>query len=223
MTMKKRWAAGLLGIGITFGALTTGTSAESNVLLASVEWVNAQINPMKTKISALETKVAQQQAEIDRLKSSGSTGGTTTPPPTTTMPSKVYVKSTTAKLYSGASTSYRLVAEKPYGSNLTVIAQFNASTGLWYRINLGNNLYGWVNSGNVSTTAVSNPTTVTTKATVKIRRGAATFYAEVATVPSGTNLKYLNSFTSSTGEVWYNVQTASGIRGWMHSAYGEVK
>lgn len=222
MTMKKRWAAGLLGVGITFGALTTGTSAESNVLLASVEWVNAQINPMKTKITALEAKVAQQQTEIDRLKSSGSTGGTTTTP-TTAMPSKVYVKSSTAKLYSGASTGYRLVAEKPYGSNLSVVAQYKASTGLWYRINLGNNLYGWVNSGNVSTTAVASPTTVITKTTVKIRRGAGTSYAEVATVSSGTNLKYLNSYTTSTGELWYNVQTASGIRGWMHSAYGGVK
>jgi uncharacterized protein YgiM (DUF1202 family) len=226
MTMKKRWAVGLLGMGVTFGALTTGTSAESNVLLASVEWVNAQINPMKTKITALETKIAQQQTEIDQLKSSGSTGGTTTPstpPPAAELPSKVYVKSSNAKLYSGAATSYKLVSQKTYGSKLTVIAQFQASTGLWYRINLGNNKYGWIKSTYVSTTAVSSPKTVTTKTSVNIRRGAATSYEIYTTVPSKTNLKYLNSFTSPNGDVWYNVQTTSGIRGWMTASLGEVK
>ncbi|MDM5315062.1 SH3 domain-containing protein [Fictibacillus sp. b24] len=221
MTMKKRWAAGLLGVGVIFGSFATGTSAESNVLLASVEWVNAQINPMKTKISTLETKVAQLQTEVERLKTSG--GTTTTTPTTVTMPSKVYVKSTTAKLYSGAATSYRLVAQKPYGTAMNVVAQFKASTGIWYRINLGNNLYGWVIASNVSTTSVASPTSVTTKASTHIRKGAATSYAIVKTVPSGTKLKYINSFTTSNGDLWYNVETSTGLRGWMAASLGEVK
>ncbi|KZE64224.1 hypothetical protein AWM68_14080 [Fictibacillus phosphorivorans] len=224
MTMKKRWAAGLLGVGVIFGSFATGTSAESNVLLASVEWVNAQINPMKTKISTLETKVAELQTEVERLKTTGSTGGTTTPPPTTVaLPSKVYVKSTTAKLYSGAATSYKLVAQKPYGTAMNVVAQFKASTGIWYRINLGNNLYGWVIASNVSTTSVASPTSVTTKASTNIRKGAATSYAIVKTVPSGTVLKYVNSFTASNGDLWYNVETSAGLRGWMAASLGEVK
>ena len=222
--MKKRWAAGLLGVGVMFGSVTTGTSAESNVLLASVEWVNAQINPMKTKISTLETKVAQLQTEVERLKTSSSSGGNTTSPPPTSdvLPSKVYVKVSTAKLYSGAATSYKLVAQKGYGSSLSVVAQFKASTGIWYRINLGNNLYGWVIASSVSTTAISNPTTVTTKTTVNIRRGASTSYVIVTKVPSGTKLKYINSYKSSSGELWYNVETSTGIKGWMVASLGEV-
>ncbi|WP_416729645.1 SH3 domain-containing protein [Fictibacillus sp. JL2B1089] len=227
MAIKKRWAAGLLGVGVMFGSLTTGASAESNVLLASVEWVNAQINPMKTKLSTLEEKIEQQQKQIEQLKSSGTKGDTSTPPstPPDKMPNKVYVNTSSAKFYSGAATSYKLVAQKGYGSTLSVVTQFKASTGLWYRIDLGKNTFGWVNANSVSTKFISatNPKTVTTKSTVNIRRGASTSYKVVTKVSSGTKLKYINKFTTTNGEPWYNVETSAGLRGWIAASFGEVK
>ncbi|MBH0169339.1 SH3 domain-containing protein [Fictibacillus sp. 18YEL24] len=220
MNIKKRWVAGVLGTALTFGAVAGTTSAEGNVLLASVEWVNAQLNPMKTKVTSLETKVAQQQTEINQLREAIANGST---PPPATLPDKVYVSSSVAKIRSGATTEYKVLAEKPYGSTLSVIDKFESSNGLWYRVTVSSTVKGWIYTGDVSTTQVSAPTKVVTTAKVNIRKGATNSYDVVATVSSGTTLKYLSSFTNDSGETWYNVQTSSGVKGWMISTYGEVK
>jgi uncharacterized protein YgiM (DUF1202 family) len=220
MSIKKRWIAGILGTALTFGAVAGTTSAEGNVLLASVEWVNAQLNPLKSKVTSLETQVAQQQQQIKELRDAIANGST---PPPATLPSKVYVSSTSAKIRSGATSNYKVIAEKPYGSTLNVIDKFESTSGLWYRVTVTADTKGWVYSGEVSTTAVSAPTKVVTTAKVNIRKGATSSYSVVATVASGTTLKYISSFTNSSGETWYNVETAKGEKGWMISTYGEVK
>jgi uncharacterized protein YgiM (DUF1202 family) len=220
MSIKKRWVAGILGTALTFGAVAGNTSAEGNVLLASVEWVNAQLNPLKSKVSSLETTVAQQQQEINQLREAIANGST---PPPATLPDKVYVSSSVAKIRSGATTGYKVIAEKPYGSTLNVIDKFESTSGLWYRVVVTADTKGWVYSGDVSTTQVTAPTKVVTTAKVNIRKGATSSYSIVATVSSGTTLKYLSSFTNTLGETWYNVETSNGVRGWMISTYGEVK
>lgn len=230
MKKSKKLVAGLsLTIGIGAGAVMFTPSAmhaTSNVVLASVDWVKTQIDPINTKVSSLDAKITslqatitEQQKEIDSLKAGS---GTTTP----TTPTVVYVNKSSVRIYSGASTSYKVIATKYSGNSLSVIDTFKASTGLWYRVSISSTIKGWVYSGDVSTTKASSATSATTVVTlgeVNLRKGASTGYAIIDLIPKGTTLQYIQSFTNSLGESWYNVKTSSGISGWMISTLGEVK
>lgn len=234
---KKIVAAGALSVGIGAGAILftpAGMNANSNVILASVDWVNSQLNPVKTKLSALETKVntmqtkistlesqnAAQQQEIESLKAKV---GSTTPPPSSTLPSYVYPTKSSITVHKGATRSYAVVATVSLGTTLKVVDSFKSSSGTWYRVQLSPTLLGWVYSGDVSTSKPSSTAkTVTTTGDVYIRKGATTGYKTITLVPKGTVLKYIQSFKNSAGETWYNVETSSGIRGWMFSGLGKV-
>src|SRR5690242_9219796 len=105
--MKKKF---LLTIGAVLGlslllsiTIPASTKANSNLLLASVEWVQAQLNPINTKVTELEKKVAEQDAIIKQLQKAVAEGGNgnvvvtppTNPNPTvpdasTSFPSVVY-------------------------------------------------------------------------------------------------------------------------------------
>lgn len=240
---KKIIAAGALSVGVGAGAILftpAGMNASTNVVLASVDWVNSQLSPvnsklstleskvnsMQTKITALESQNAAQQKEIDSLEAKVGGGTTTTPPPTTgTLPAYVYPVKSSVTLHKGADRSYAVVATLSLNQSLKVVDSFKASTGTWYRIQLSSTLLGWVYSGDVSTTKTttsSTEKTVTTTDNVYIRRGATTDYESVALVPKGTVLKYLGSFKNGAGETWYNVETSTGVRGWMFSGLGQV-
>jgi uncharacterized protein YgiM (DUF1202 family) len=194
-------------------------NASTNVVIASVEWVQSQLSPINSKISELESKINSQQQEINNLKQQ-ITNGTVTQTPS--VPSTIYISSTSAAIHSGATKEYRIVATKSKGSSLKVIDTNQSASGLWYRVQVSSSVAGWVFSGDVSTTAVSKPSSVVTKTSVNLRSGATVGYKVVKTVPSGTTLKYIQSFTNGAGETWYNVEI-SGIRGWMISSLGEVK
>lgn len=240
---KKILAACSLTIGIGAGAIIftpAGINAANNVVLASVDWVNSVINPINTKVSTLESKVAAleakvtaQQQEINSLKGQvGSTSpGTPSTPETPTTPEKpglpsvVYVNKSSANIRSGASSSYKVVATKAQGSSLNVIDSFTGAQGLWYRVSVTSSLKGWVFSGDISTTkpTVTTPTKVVTIGEVNLRKGASTGYAIVELIPKGITLKYIQTFTNSKGEVWVNVEAASGNKGWITASLGEVK
>ncbi|WP_053368283.1 SH3 domain-containing protein [Bacillus sp. FJAT-27245] len=230
---KKLIAAGAIALGIGTGAVIftpMGMNAAGNVVLASVDWVTSQVNPLKTRLTTLETKTAdleakitKQQQEIESLRAQ--IGNQTPPPPPAEgqLPSTVYAKGS-VNIRSGASTEYKILATKPAGSALKVVGSITVSTGLWYRVEVTSSTLGWVFSGDVSTTkpSATTPTTVTVKSEANIRKGASTGYPIVATVKAGATLKYLNTFTNSKGETWYNVETSAGVRGWMISTLGEV-
>lgn len=228
---KKVIAAGVLTLGLGAGAVISTPQvmkASSNVVLASVDWVTSQLNPMKTKISELESKIASQQQEINTLKAQVSQPGTTTPPVVTPpvtgdLPSSVYAKGT-VNVHSGATKEYKVVATKTSGSLLKVIDSHKSATGLWYRVELSSTLKGWVFSGDVSIEKPANAEkVVVTFGDVNLRKGATTSYASLQVIPKGTNLKYISSFTNAAGEVWHNVQTAAGIKGWVIGSLSEVK
>jgi uncharacterized protein YgiM (DUF1202 family) len=238
---KKFIAACSLTIGIGAGAVIStpkGINAASNVVLASVDWVNAKINPINTKVTSLESKIASlegkinsQQQEINNLKAGNGTSTPTTPttptiPENAGIPSVVYVNKSSANVYSGASTDYKVVGAKFKGDSLTVIDSFNSSsTGTWYRVSLSSTVKGWINSGNVSTSKVAaeTPSKVVTTGVVNVRKGASTVYPSIETVQKGISLKFIQTFTNSQGQTWYNVETSSGKRGWISSSLGEVK
>jgi uncharacterized protein YgiM (DUF1202 family) len=238
---KKVFVAGALTVGIGAGAVLftpAGMNANTNVVLASVDWVNSKLNPVNTKltslqsqINALETKNTAQQKEIDSLKAqidSKTPPTTTNPAPSTNLPSYVYTTKSTVKIHSGALRTYKVVATKSKGASLKVVSSFKSTSGLWYRVKVTSTVYGWIYSGDVSTTkstasSTTSPTKVITTANVNLRKGATVAYDKIATISKGTTLKYIQSFKNSNGDTWYNVQTSSGLKGWMVGSFGQVK
>jgi uncharacterized protein YgiM (DUF1202 family) len=226
---KKIAAIGALTLGIGIGAFMftpQGMNASSNVILASVDWVTSQINPMKTKITELESKIASQQQEINSLKAQISQKGNPTTPPTNgQLPTTVYTVKNSVTIHSGATRNYKVIATKPAGSALKVVESYNTSTGLWYRVEVSSTVKGWVFSGDVSVTkpSASAPTQVITTGDVYLRKGATTKYSVIQTIPKGTSLKYIQTFVNSNGETWYNVETSSGVKGWVFGGLVEVR
>src|SRR5690348_5205494 len=134
---KKAIIAGAIAVGIGSGAVLFtpgGSNAAGNVVLASVDWVTSQINPMKTKMTALETKLASQQQEIDSLRAQINNNPPATPPTEGQLPSVVYTVNASAPIRSGASTNYKIIAAKPKGTALKVIDSVKISTVVWYRV-----------------------------------------------------------------------------------------
>lgn len=224
---KKIFLAGAMTIGIGAGAILftpQAMNASSNVVLASVDWVTSQLNPMQSKLTQLEAKIAAQETEIRNLKSQ--IGNTTDPspsPPQGEIPSAIYAAKPTVNIHSGATKSYKIVATRSIGTSLKVIDSFTSGNDLWYRVELSSSLKGWVHSADISLTKPSGASSVTVTANAQLRKGATTSYAVIQTLTKGTSVKYISSFTNGAGETWYNVETSSGIKGWMISTLGEVK
>ncbi|MER2009395.1 MAG: SH3 domain-containing protein [Psychrobacillus sp.] len=235
--MKKKI---LTTIGVVLGlsfliAINTpaSTKANSNLLLASVDWVQSQLNPLNSKVTTLEKKVAEQDAMIKQLQKAVSEGGTVIPPiPSTpdtptpgTLPSVVYTNTGSVKVHSGATRNYKVLATFTANKALNVIDQHGTGANLWYRVEVSSTVKGWVHSGDVTTTKPSNvtPSSVITKEAVNIRKGATTSYASIELVVKGTSLKYISSFKNAKGETWYNVQSPKGNKGWVLSTLTEVR
>ncbi|MFJ8064208.1 SH3 domain-containing protein [Psychrobacillus sp. NPDC096426] len=229
----------VLGLSLLFTiTVPSATKANSNLLLASVEWVQAQLNPINTKVVALEKQVAEQDAMIKQLQKAVAEGGTVVTPPSTTtptptptpdpstgLPTTVYTTSSNVKVHSGATRDYKVVATYGADKGLAVIDQHKSTIGIWYRVEVSTTVKGWVFSGDVTTTKPSNvvPSEVVTKQAVNVRKGATTNYQSIELVAKGTSLKYLDTFKNANGEIWYNVQTAKGNKGWVLSTLTEVK
>lgn len=201
--------ASIIVVGSILFPVLNGT-AQSNVLLASVEWVNAQLNPLKSKVDKLEATVASQATEIALLKKAVADGGTL-------LPDYVFIKSVEAKVHSGALSSYRTVAITNIGQKYKVVDEH----GTWYRIEYSPGKYGWIEKSNISTKAVSMPTKVTIKKTTTVHSGALTSYRTVATLQSGQSVKFIQTFVSNN-ETWLNIELSSGVRGWIKASSGEV-
>lgn len=219
---QKKWAVALgLAIGTVTGSMFFTPSimkASEEVILASVDWVTAQLNPIKSQMTELQTKIAAQQKEIDSLKQQLANQAA--------LPSNVYVTKNKTAIRSGASTSYKIVAYKNAGDSLKVISALSSAQGVWYYVQVSSTVKGWVSHSDVSltrNTASNTQKTVVTIAKTNIHKGASTSYPIVETVERGAILLFVQSFTNSRNEIWHNVQTKSGKRGWMAGYLGEVK
>lgn len=231
--MKKKLLAtvgAVLGLSLLLTINTpTSTKADSNLLLASVEWVQAQLSPLQTKVTSLEKQLAEQDATIKQLQKAVAEGGNVvvTPPttePSTETPAVVYT-TTSAKVHSGATRNYKVLSTIAANKGLTVISQHKGADGVWYRVEVSSTVKGWVFSNDVSTTKPSEfiPSKVVTKQATNVRKGATTNYKSLETVAKGSTLTYLGSFKNANGETWYNVQTPKGTKGWVLSTLTEVK
>lgn len=237
---KKFIAACSITLGIGAGAILfspQGMSASSNLVLASVDWVSSQLNPINAKVTGLETKINAQQKEIDNLKAQLAQGAkpttpsTPTPPATSNpdvnneAPTTVYVAKSSVTVHSGATRDYKVVSTQTKNTQLKVIDSFKSSTGLWYRVEISASVKGWVHSDDVSTSKspTASPTQVEIKSNVHLRKGATTDYSILETLQAGSTVKYIQSFVNAKGETWYNVESSTGKKGWMISTLGEVK
>ncbi|WP_166805859.1 SH3 domain-containing protein [Jeotgalibacillus sp. R-1-5s-1] len=221
---KKKAAIIVSAIALTGGLLFVPvTKANENIILASVEWVNSQINPLKSEVNALKQQVSQQQQEINTLKQQIGQGGSTPPPATT--PATVYVTKNNTAFRTGASTAYKVVAYKNAGTSFKIVGQHSGSTGLWYRVELTSSTLAWVNSADISTTKPSGtaPKEVFAFGEVNLRSGATTAYRVIETIPRGTTMAYLSSFTNAAGETWHRVKAPSGNEGWVIGGLVEVR
>ncbi|WP_277585995.1 SH3 domain-containing protein [Psychrobacillus antarcticus] len=232
--MKKKLLAtvgAVLGLSLVLTFITpTSTKADSNLLLASVEWVQAQLNPLQTKVTTLEKQVAEQDVIIKQLQKAVAEGSSVvvTPPTTTNPPTEttavIYTKAS-AKVHSGATKNYKVLATIAANKGLSVIGEHKGADGIWYRVEVSATVKGWIFSGDVSTTKPVDfvPSKVITKESTNVRKGATTNYKSLETVAKGSSLTYLGSFKNANGETWYNVQTAKGNKGWVLSTLTEVK
>ncbi|WP_227937236.1 SH3 domain-containing protein [Alkalihalobacillus deserti] len=225
MIFTKRFIITLSVLSVLFFvalSVPTKSDASSNVVLASVEWVQSQLNPVKDKVNQLESTIKKQQDEINSLRQALESGNPVTPAPS--LPSQVFVNKPSATIHSGATRNYRVVATRVQGDSLNVIdTHTSSSNDTWYRVNVSSNLNGWIHSGDVSLSQVTVPTQAVTTTNTVVRRGATTDYASVESVSRGTTLKYIGSFTNNNGELWYNVETSRGNRGWVISTHAEVR
>ncbi|MDP4171210.1 MAG: SH3 domain-containing protein [Bacillota bacterium] len=243
---KKIFVAGALVLGMASGALLftpKGINASGNVVLASVDWVTSQLNPMNSKIADLEKKIASQQQDLSNLRAQINTmaANAQVQGQGQQLQSVVYTTKTAA-IRSGANVHYKIIATKTVGSSLKVIDSVTLSTGLWYRVELSSTLKGWIaatdislvkNSSanaNASDTKISvtsqasvTPKQVIITKSVTLRKGASDSYPANATIQAGKSVMYLQTFVNSKGETWLNVETPTHVRGWMLSGFGEVK
>lgn len=225
----KKLAIVIAGILMTLSifALPVKTGASTNLVLASVEWVEKLIASINLEVSTLKNQVATQKSEIDALKSriEALEKGTSSPstPPTTGFPKNMVTTKANVTLHSGALREYRIVTTiAKSGTTLKVVDQFLSSSGLWYRVEYSTGSFAWAFSSDLApSTAITKVVIVADSA--HVRRGAETSYASVALLNKGTELKYVGKFTNSKGELWYNVELTSGARGWIFAPLTEVK
>lgn len=215
--MKKVKIALVFGAGLMIGSAVSpigGASAASNVVLASVDWVNSQLNPAKDRITKLEGDVAALRQALEDTSTS-----------IPSLPSKVYVKSLSADIHSGALYTYKVVSTGFISQSLKVAQEITTADGKFYRVEYAPNKMGWISASEISYSAVAAPSSVAVKSTASIYSGADTNapYHIVGTASKGQNLQYLGMFRNrSTKEIWFNVKLSSGKAGWMQQKFGEV-
>lgn len=147
----------------------------------------------------------------------------------TQLATKALITNNNVNIRKGATTSYISIGKVQNGQLVTIIDRFtNASGELWYNVK-ADSMTGWVISDYVKevSNAVGENSTIDGnsyvgssqkigKSATHMRSGATTSYKILSTIPSGTSLKILSSFTNAQKEVWFNVEY-QGKKGWVLS------
>ncbi|WP_144509587.1 SH3 domain-containing protein [Bacillus sp. FJAT-22090] len=130
----------------------------------------------------------------------------------------------------GAGTEFDSISKVQTGQIVSVLSHVKNNDGqVWYQVSY-NSTEGWIISDYlqaIAPIAVKEASTTSGKSyegtTQKIgnsaanmRSGATTAYKVVATIPTGTSLKIISTFTNTQKEVWFNVEY-KGKKGWVIS------
>jgi tetrahydromethanopterin S-methyltransferase subunit B len=203
-----------LGIGFGLGSITSvKTEANTNVVLASVEWVLAKITPLEQRVTDLENRLNNLQ-------------GT----PTAQNPIQDHssvVTTTLAPIRKGASTSYGTHFTAPANTVLKYYSTYtNSTTGdKWYIVRLSNGKLGTVLASQaiVYVNPITNFSKVLITKTTEVRKGASTSYQSFLTAQPNMTFQYHSTYTNSiTGEKWYIVRLSDGRLGAVLSSHTEV-
>ncbi|HZG59659.1 MAG TPA: SH3 domain-containing protein [Anoxybacillus sp.] len=133
---------------------------------------------------------------------------TSNPTNSATETTKVVVTNN-AVLYENPSFSASIVERMPKARKVTVIQKMTASHFNWIKVTSSSGKTGWVPEFELgsSTTQVKY---VYAKGKASLRRGASEAYRIVKTLSANERLIYLYRYGD-----WLNVETASGVRGWV--------
>ena len=131
---------------------------------------------------------------------------------------------------SGAGTDFDIVSTANIDQIVSVLTSEKNNMGeVWYKVSY-DSTEGWIISDylkGIEKEPVQSKSTITGKTYVgttqktgksvsNMRSGATTSYKIVQTIPAGTSLKILDSFTNAKKEVWFNVEY-KGKKGWVRS------
>ena len=140
------------------------------------------------------------------------------------------VTSGSANLRTGPGLGYDVITAVPKGTKLTYNGENQKdSRGVtWYRVTYKGTAC-WTSSKNISTGSSSGGSsssgsagTVTTTASVNLRKGPGLGYAKVTAVSKGTKLSYTGtSQKDDRGVTWYKV-TYKGKTCWVSSKYSKL-
>ena len=126
---------------------------------------------------------------------------------------------------SGPSMAYSVVSYLPYGQLVGILGTAN---GIWIKVQTPAGATGWINSDYTQMNTTLNAlsvidSTVSPYGTVMVisnglntRSGPGTNYSILAGVYYGTTLDLMGQNAAGT---WYQIQTPSGILGWVNAAY----
>lgn len=208
--MKKVKIALVFGAGVLAGSMFTpmASSSAAGMVLASVEWVQSQLNPINSRVAVLEQ-------EIQTLKQSAGNPA---------MPTSVYVKPIIADVHKSALNGSTVAASLPVSQSLKVIQQITSADGKFYRVEYAAGKFGWISVSDISTSAVSKPASFKVNVKSFMYKSADTGSTKAASIAAGQNLKYVSAFRNSkTKEIWINAELSNGTRGWIQLQNGEVK
>ncbi|WML46873.1 SH3 domain-containing protein [Neobacillus sp. PS3-34] len=124
--------------------------------------------------------------------------------------SSLYVATRNTNLYSGASTQYKVKQKLAFLSKVTVLKEFtNSLDQTWVNIKTSAGVTGWTPKKElVSSKSEIHYVYAMNKAAV--RRGASVKYAVNASLKENESIMVLNELNG-----WLNVETSTGIRGWV--------
>ncbi|KON90201.1 hypothetical protein AF332_05190 [Sporosarcina globispora] len=115
----------------------------------------------------------------------------------------------------GASAEYTTVATLDKNQEVKIIGEHKNSKGeLWYQADLGY-IIGWVNSSAFQAPEYTIKTVQIDHAVV--RRGADSSYQTVASLEKLQEVKIIDEFTNSKGELWYRADLGH-LLGWVNSS-----
>ncbi|MFE8701690.1 SH3 domain-containing protein [Cytobacillus sp. FJAT-54145] len=127
--------------------------------------------------------------------------------------STMYIGTKNAVLYSGASFQYKVTEKLSYYSKVSVLSEFtNSANQSWVQIKSATGRTGWIPKYELVASKNDYQYVYALKNAV-IRKGANTQYAASAYPKENDSLIVL-----TTHNTWINVETQSGVRGWIDTS-----
>ncbi|QNG60240.1 hypothetical protein H4O14_01545 [Bacillus sp. PAMC26568] len=208
-----------LAVGFCIGSISTiKTEANTNPILASVDWVLSKINPLEQRLTNLENQV--------KNLSDGSGGNENPDEPIRDQSSVTVTASSPVK--KGAADHYETIFTAPQNTVLVYYDTFTNSVTneKWYLVRLSDSKVGAIKAAKTQLSITPYQGTyskVAIRQNTPIRKGADVSYPAFYTAGAGAVLTYQSTFTNSiTGQKWHIVKLNDGKAGAVLATHTEV-